>query len=90
MTRIFNEEEFTKRIARHYRSAQDKKLVIAIWKGYLAGIYEWGIIDLALYTRLDGTLPAGGDVEIFELFTGEPVSDEARSDIESHAAQRGG
>jgi hypothetical protein len=27
------------------------------WHGYLAGLMEWGIIDLSLYSKLIGLLP---------------------------------
>ena len=44
---------------------------------------------LERYTLLEDALPAGGDVEIAELFLGQPLSKEMRAEVESHAAKSG-
>jgi hypothetical protein len=82
-------EELANRIARQLEAGGNTSAVVMIWKGYLAGLYEWGAIDLASYSQLEDTLPAGGDVEITELFLGQPISPEMRAEVESVAAKRG-
>ena len=74
MSTLPTEEELTDRIRRQLSWATDKYTASLIWKGYLAGLYEWDVIDLDVYTRVEKLLPTDGNIEMSELFGGEPLS----------------
>lgn len=76
MTYAPTEQELSDRILRQQSWAENKYAASLVWKGYLAGLYEWRVIDLDAYTRLEKLLPTDGNVEISELFGGEPLSAE--------------
>jgi hypothetical protein len=89
MAELPTEAELRDRILRQQGWAQDKYTATLIWKGYLAGLFEWSLIDLEVYTRLAKLLSTDGNVEISELFGDEPLSDERRKAVESYAVKRG-
>lgn len=89
MQEMPTEYELKERITRHQSWARDKYAAALIWKGYLAGIFEWGLIDVDTYSRLDDLLQAGGEVELSEVFGGEPLSEARRKEVESYASKRG-
>jgi hypothetical protein len=76
------EEELRNRITRQleWRGASDT--VSLIWHGYLAGLMEWGLIEVHVYDRLKELLPQVGNKELSELFADEPLSAEQELEID--------
>lgn len=83
------EAELKKRMLQHQGWARDKYAATLIWKGYVAGLFEWGLIDVEAYSRLDDLLPVGGEVELSEVFGGQPLSEDERRKVENQASMRG-
>lgn len=83
-----NEDELADRLTRQLEWGRDRHAAVLLWKGYLAGLYEAHVIDIEVYTRLDGLLPAGGNIEVSELFAGEKLSDQEVGEIENYATNR--
>jgi len=81
MTSKPTEQELADRVAKQLAWSSDKATVIHVWQGYLAGLYEWGQIDLDVYSRLSSALPKGADKEIAELFMGQPLSAEQEAQL---------
>lgn len=55
---------------RHFDNDLPERYALA-WQGYLAGIFEWGLIDIPLYDRLLDLLPKISDPNpILEIFEG--------------------
>lgn len=44
-----------------------KENVALIWRGYLAGLLEWGLIEVSVFDRLIALLPQVGNPELYEL-----------------------
>lgn len=88
MKELPTEAELKKRISMHQSWARDKYAAALIWKGYVAGLFEWGLIDVDAYYRLDDLLGVGGEVELSEVFGGEPLNDEQRKEVEAYARKR--
>lgn len=62
--------------------------VALLWKGYLAGLFEWGLIDFDVYSRLVDVIPAVGDKDLAELFADDSISSEELQEIERRGADR--
>ena len=75
------EVELSDRIARQMEWRGPTDAVVLVWRGYLAGLYEWGSIELGVYERLTKTLPSKGFVEIDELFAGEKSTKERELEL---------
>ena len=88
MTSRPTEQELQNRLQRQLEFSQDKFAAICIWNGYITGLYEWGLIELDVYTRLEQLLPPGGNVETWELSSDEPADEEARKRILDYALER--
>ncbi len=72
MARKPSKEELKNRILPHVRHHANNAACILLWKGYLAAMMEWGIIEPNDYHELNGML---GDTEEDlrrELFLGYP------------------
>ncbi len=60
---------------KYFNSALPERYALA-WHGYLAGIFEWGLIDIPLYDRLLNLLPEiSVPNPILEIFEGRPDED---------------
>lgn len=82
------ETELASRIQTHLEFTADKYAATLIWKGILAGLYEWDVIPLEVYTRLGKLLPGGGEIGLAEYFNGEPLSPEMTQKLEEDTAER--
>ena len=72
-----SEEELTKRINEHLALHSGSECVIMIWRGYLAGLVEFGIITPKTYSNVSQILPESvGLCELNELMGGLPSEDE--------------
>ncbi|MFN5350364.1 MAG: hypothetical protein ACK5A0_12640 [Polaromonas sp.] len=81
------EEELRNRITRQleWRGSTDE--VALIWHGYLAGLMEWGLIEVHVFDRLKALLPQVGNKELSELFADEPLSAEQELEIDEFVRQ---
>ncbi len=61
--------------------------VALIWRGYLAALLEWGLLEPSAYDRLTDILTSVGLKEIDELFAGEALTAEREREIELHRRQ---
>jgi len=90
MTAMINgyptEEELRNRITRHL-SWRGTDTVALLWRGYLASLSEWGLIEPHVYDRLRALLPKIGVKELDELFGDEPISSEREAEIDAYLAQ---
>ncbi|HVV84668.1 MAG TPA: hypothetical protein VHE35_16495 [Kofleriaceae bacterium] len=72
MTRITQiTEELAARIEaerRHHREFPERTVIA--WRGYLAGLFEWAVIDEAGYNRLVALLPEVADDPVVEILLG--------------------
>jgi hypothetical protein len=84
------ESELKQRLETQLAGAADKYAVTLVWKGLLAGLFEWGFIPLDVYTRLENLLPRGGEIEVAEYFNGEPLSVEMEQEVRMKAAVKPG
>ena len=80
------EDELRQRIERQvsWRGATDN--VSLIWRGYLAALIEWGLVDPAVHGRLVKLLPAVGVKELDEVFSGERITPEREREIDEYLA----
>ncbi|QDQ86085.1 hypothetical protein FNZ07_28530 [Paraburkholderia megapolitana] len=76
------EEELRKRISRQLSWHSPPDAVALIWRGYLAALLEWAIIENEVYERLEMLLPKVGVKEQVELFADELLSAERESEID--------
>lgn len=82
-----------------YEGNLPERFAIA-WKGYLAGLLEWQVIDLTDYDRFLELLPAIADDPVPELFSSKDshestderldITDELKSRIQKHINAFGG
>ena len=82
--RIPKESELRSRILEHLQARPGNPLVPTIWQGYIGGLLEWGLIDVATHSRLTDLLPGDGRIEKIEVMLGpEHVDDnpEIREEI---------
>jgi hypothetical protein len=86
---IPTEEELRSRITRQLKWRANSDEVVLIWHGYLAGLMEWGIIELETYERLSELLPHKGNKVLAELFQGEPLTAEREREIDEYLKQQG-
>ena len=56
------------RIRRQLERTTNKSHAALIWRGYLSGIFEWGLISPDAYKRMMDELPDIGKGELFDLF----------------------
>lgn len=82
------EEELRNRITRQLEWRGTSDAVVLIWHGYLAGLLEWGLIEVHVYDRLTALLPQVGNKELSELFADEPLSAEQELEIDEFVKQR--
>jgi len=77
------EEELRDRIARHL-SWRGTDTVALLWRGYLASLLEWGLIEVHVHDKLLTLLPKVGIKELDEIFSGEPISAEREAEIDEY------
>lgn len=65
-------EELERRLKEHLAISKNSEKVIMIWRGYLAGLLEFGTIDINVYDSVTGFLPEVGFQELEELLGGLP------------------
>lgn len=53
----------------HYQGALPERFAIA-WHAYLAGLLEWGILDISAYDELVALLPAVEDDPVAVILLG--------------------
>lgn len=76
------EEELRERISKQLAWRQSSDTVALIWRGYLAALLEWGLLEVDVYDRILNTLlPRVGSEELYELSSGEPISAEQKKEI---------
>jgi len=71
------QEEIAKELAKriradieHFEGKLPEKYALA-WGGYVAGLYEWGTIDLSYYRGLNDLLPKVSEPDpVAEIFVG--------------------
>jgi hypothetical protein len=79
------EEELRNRIIRQL-GWRNTDSVALLWRGYLNGLLEWGLLELDVHDRLVALLPNLGRKEIYEMAMDEPISPEMEREIDSNAA----
>jgi hypothetical protein len=79
------EEELRNRIARQLEWRGPSEVVALIWRGYLAGLLEWGVIEIDIYDRITALLPRVGSKELDELFSDEPITVERENELDEYA-----
>lgn len=65
-------EELERRVKEHLALRPENEKVIMIWKGHLAGLLEFGTIDIKTYDAVRELLPKIGSQELEELLGGLP------------------
>lgn len=78
------EEELRNRILRQLEWRSSSEAVALIWHGYLAGLMEWGLLEIEVCDRLRALLPEVGNKELSELFSDEPITAEREREIEEY------
>jgi hypothetical protein len=82
------EEELRNRISRQIQWRDSSDTVALIWRGYLAALSEWGLIELHVFDHLSSLLPDIGYKELQELFLDEPNSPERERELDEFVKQR--
>jgi len=80
------ESELKDRINNHLNWRARSDVVALLWRGYLAGLLEWGAIEINVYDRLVALLPVIGVKETHELFADEPLSAERERELDEYLA----
>ena len=75
-------EETKNRIELHFSWRPNSHEVGLMWKGYIAALLEFGHISPNIHKKLDDILPKIAKEEIYEIFSGEPINDEQRSELQ--------
>lgn len=78
------EDELHNRITNQLTWRNSSDAVALIWRGYLAGLLEWGLIEVGVYDSLSKLLPEIGNKELYELFSDESISREKEQEIEEY------
>ncbi|ARN82180.1 hypothetical protein DSM21852_15660 [Methylocystis bryophila] len=81
------EEELSNRLLRHLQWRQGSIEVVLLWKGYLAALLEWSLIEVQTYDRLIAHLPKIALTESQELFLGGPFTPESEKETDEHLLQ---
>ena len=61
------EEDLAHRIQVHLGMHNSSRTVICLWKGFLAAVLEWKLIDREAFERLRSALPPGGEDKIMPV-----------------------
>ncbi|MGA3063011.1 MAG: hypothetical protein ABSD90_07255 [Methylocystis sp.] len=80
------EEELSNRLLKHLKWRPGSTEVALLWKGYLAALLEWSLIEVQAYDRLIAHLPKIALKESHELFLGEPITPEQEKVIDEYLA----
>ncbi len=75
------EEELRNRINKQLSWRGPTDAVAILWRGYLNGIFEWGLIEVHVYEKLIQLLPKIGSVESSELFAGRQLTPEEEREV---------
>ncbi|WP_244391476.1 hypothetical protein [Burkholderia pseudomallei] len=70
-------EELRNRILRQLEWRGPTTEVASVWRGYLAALIEWGLLDVADHEALISLLPVKGAKEAVELSADEPLDRES-------------
>jgi hypothetical protein len=74
-------KELERRILRQIEWRGKSTEVSLLWRGYLSGLLEWGVVEVSTYDDLLKLLPPVGAVELYELFADEPITAEQEQDV---------
>lgn len=69
-------EELENRIKRQIAWRGNSERVALLWRGYLSGLLEWGVLEISAYDKLMKFLPQMGQIELHEIFADEPITPE--------------
>ncbi|MFA5951345.1 MAG: hypothetical protein WC807_13780 [Hyphomicrobium sp.] len=75
MRNLPKKDEFIFRIKEHLQH-RDSDVVRLLWKGYLAALLEWGLLEVNDYDELKVLFSDVGKEELREIFLGFPDEDE--------------
>ncbi|MGJ7615633.1 MULTISPECIES: hypothetical protein [unclassified Variovorax] len=78
-------EELENRIVRQLNWHEESDEVALLWRGYLSGLLEWGVIEVSIYDALIKLLPAIGVVELHELFADEPITPDQNRELSNYS-----
>lgn len=74
--------ELRERMKRQLARGGATETVAPLWCGYLAGLLEWGLMEVDVFDRLRSLLPNVGAKELVELSMDEPISPELSREID--------
>ena len=80
-------EELHDRITRHLEWRGSTDTIALIWRGYLAALLEWGLIEVHAFNKLSALLPDVGYKELHELFLDEPINPERERELDEFVKQ---
>jgi hypothetical protein len=72
MTEKPTKQELLSRMTGHIAHHNDDTTCKLIWKGYLAALMEWGLLQADDYHELNEVAGEVGQPEIIEIFLGYP------------------
>jgi len=82
------EEELRDRIVRQLGWRGPTNTVVLLWRGYLSALLEWGVIEVHTHDNLSRLLPKVGNKELYEIFSGEPLTTEQEREIDEYLTQQ--
>ena len=65
-------EELMSRMKGHVAYHEGDATCKLLWKGYFAGLMEWGVLDADDYHALNDAVGELGQPEVIEIFLGYP------------------
>lgn len=68
--------ELVDRITTHLSRRENSEVVNLLWKGYLAALLEWGLLEVGDYDDLKELVSDVGQEELREIFLGFPEEHE--------------
>ncbi|WP_230459276.1 hypothetical protein [Burkholderia ubonensis] len=75
-------EELRNRILRQLKWRGPTTEVASVWRGYLAALLEWGLLEVSDHEALISLLPVKGVKEAVELSSDEPLDKESEAYID--------
>lgn len=71
---VILEEEIKSRMVQHIQAYPGNEIVAAVWQGYIAGLLEWGLLNVEGHSRLVDLLPQAGRHEASAALLGPETS----------------
>jgi hypothetical protein len=72
MTHMPKKSELRDRIIKHLAYRNNSEQAQLLWKGYLAGLMEWGLLSDVDYHELDNMIGDAAEEVRVEIFVGYP------------------